>query len=315
VFPGPSMNTEEVNKGLLAPLGIPAVTLPAGAPPVSQSEGFVRFEKIDFSHPVFAGMFEREPSAQGGKPAIESPRIRSAATFTPGPSGLTLIGLTDGRPFLREYQPGAGRVFVCAVDAGIAWSDFAVRGIFAPLLHRAILYLAAPRQTPDDAHVGDRLTIQLRQSAGDFRREYVLVSPSGVEERVTPQTRPATGALLFESGPAEEPGLYRLRYGGASPGRDASPLQAVAVHASALESDLQPASDELRTAFWKRHGIPEENVRMLDAGGSLEREVEETRHGVELWRLFLALAVACALIEMLVARVVAATAPKEVQHA
>lgn len=315
VFPGPSMNVGELNKGLLSPLGIPAMTLPAAISPGSQAEGFVRFEKIDFAHPVFTGMFEREPSAQGSKPPIESPRIRSAATTTPGPSGLTLIGLTDGRPFLREYQPGTGRVFVCAVDAGIAWSDFAVRGIFAPLLHRTILYLAAARQTQDDAHVGDRLSIQLRQSAEDFRREYVLVSPSGTEERVTPQTRPATGALLFESTPAEEPGLYHLRYGGASPGQDTSPLQAVAVHPSALESDLKPAAGELLAVFWKRHGVPEENVRTLDATGSLQREVEETRHGVELWRLFLALAAACALIEMLVARVVSATVPEEVQHA
>ena len=314
VYPGPSMNVQEVNAGLLAPLGIPPMTLPA-AVSATESGGFVRFEKIDYSHPVFSGMFEREPSTQGSAPSIESPRIRAAATLPSGGAGLTLIALTDGRPFLREYRPKAGRVFVSAVDAGVEWSDFAVRGIFAPLLHRTILYLAATRQSQQEAIIGDRLTIQLRQSPGDFQRTYVLLSPSGIEERIAPQTRSAAGLLTFDSAPAEEPGLYRLRYEGSSPDRDAAILQAVPVHPDALESDLHPATEEVLKAFWKYHGIPEASVSTLDAGASLKREVEATRHGVELWRLFLLLAVLCAGLEMIVARVSKTAVPGGVEHA
>ena len=314
VFPGPSMNVQEVNAGLLAPLGIPPMTLPA-AVSATESGGFVRFEKIDFSHPVFSGMFEREPSTQGGAPSIESPRIRVAATLPSGGAGLTLITLSDGRPFLREYRPKAGRVLVSAVDAGIDWSDFAVRGIFAPLLHRTILYLAATRQSQREALIGDHLTIQIRQSPGDFQRTYVLQSPSGIEERITSQTRSAAGLLTFDSAPAEEPGLYRLRFESTSPDRGAALLQAVPVHPDALESDLQPVSEEALKAFWKHHGIPEASVSTLDAGGSLKREVEETRHGVELWQLFVLLAVLCAGLEMVVARVSKAAVPGGVEHA
>ncbi len=314
-FPGPAMNVVEVNTGLLAAFGIPPITMPAIISGDKEPAGFTRFQSIDYSHPIFAGMFESDQIAGRSKPSIESPRIRYATTSGSGATGLTLVSLTDGRPFLREYQQGTGRVFVCAVDAGTEWSDFAVRGIFAPLLHRSILYLATPRQLREDAQVGDRLTFQILRSSDDFGREYVLVSPGGTEERVTPQNVPGTGALMFESAPTEEPGLYRLRYGGNGTGGDQTPLQAIAVHPDVLESDLRPASDEILAEFWKRQGIPDRALVRLDAGSSIVRAVEQSRHGVELWQLFLILAVGCALLEMIIARVSPATIPEETPHA
>jgi len=314
VFPGSGLNAVELNTDLIGPLGIPPIALPGPLADDRENAGFIRFRAIDYAHPIFTGMFEREHTAGGTQPAIESPRIRSAATLATGTTGSTLISLTDGRPFLREYQAGTGRVLLCAVDAGTEWSDFAVRGIFAPLLHRSILYLAMPQVAKDEAHVGDPLTFQLLRSSGEISREYVLVSPSGTEERVTPRPRPGTGTLLFTSAPAEEPGLYRLRYGGSATDGDRSALQALAVHPNALESDLRPAPDNLLAAFWKRFGMEGQAVKKLDAGDSLVRQVEETRHGVELWRLFLTLAVGCALLEMLLARVIPTTVPEESSH-
>jgi len=315
VFSGSGLNAVELNTDLFGPLGIPPIAVPAPTAEDEEAAGFIRFRTIDYAHPVFAGMFEREQPVGGNQPSIESPRIRTAATLATGTTGSTLISLTDGRPFLREYQAGNGRVLLCAIDAGTEWSDFAVRGIFAPLLHRSVLYLAMPQVEKEDALIGDRLTFNLLRSSGEISREYVLVSPGGTEERVTPRPRPGTGSLLFTSAPTEEPGLYRLRYGGNASTGDRSVLQALAVHPDPLESDLHPVSDDLLAAFWKRFGLEDQAVKKLDPGGSIVRQVEETRHGVELWRFVLSLAVACALLEMLLARVIPTTLPEESSHA
>jgi hypothetical protein len=313
IFPGPDTDAAGLSRSLLEPLGIPAISTPPPRPENSEASSFLRFGTTDLSHPVFAGMFE-QTAVNTASPSIESPHITSAATLAPGPGAATLIGMTDGRPFLLEYRSGNGRVIMCAVDAGMAWSDLPVRGIFAPLLHRSMVYLSTATTGDTGSRVGDRLTLSLPRASGESRREFAIVSPDGSEERVVPHIR--AGALFFTSSSAELPGVYTLRDARASrPGAAPAVLQAAAVNSRMEESDLVPATDGMIAACATACGIAAEHIRELPGAEGLERAVGEARYGVELWQTFLLLALLCAALEMVIARTTRSAAGEGQQDA
>jgi hypothetical protein len=313
IFPGPDTDAPLLSRSLLQPLGIPAISMPAPRPETAAPSGFLRFGTIDLSHPVFAGMFEQS-AVSTTAPPVESPRITSAATLATGTTGTALISMTDGRPFLVEYRAGSGRIMMCAVDAGTSWSDLPVRGIFPPLLHRSMVYLSTAAAADTGSRIGDRLTLSLPRASGESRREFSVVAPDGSEERVLPQVR--AGALFFTTSPAEAPGLYTLHDAQAAPPGTASAiLQAVAVNPRSEESDLTPATDGMIAACATACGIREEDIKEVQSTDALERTVGEARYGVELWQVFLIIALACAALEMVIARTTRAAAGEGPQDA
>ena len=150
-------------------------------------------------------------------------------------------------------------------------------------------------------------------TAEESGRGYLVKTPSGSEERVRAEQHAASGITVFQTAPSQEAGVYALRSAEGSSGRTA-PMQALAVNPAAPESDLAPARDETLEAFWKRMGISTDRIRHIDAPGDIPRVVQESRFGVELWRYLVALALACALIEMALSRAGTFTAGKE-EHA
>jgi hypothetical protein len=310
LFPGKETDYAEMNRGLLAALGIPAVTPADPGLLAPEQTGFLSFSTVDYGHPIFEGMFLREPGKRGGAPAIESPRIRTAAGLRTGTTGMAIVSMSDGRPFLCEYTSGKGRVLMFAVESGATWSDFPFKGVFAPLLHRSIMYLVSHHGNVEDATVGDRLRFPVRMTAEESGRGYLVRSPSGGEERVQPEQHAASGITVFQTSPSRETGSYLLLPANGAP-NSTEPMQAIAVNTAAPESDLAQVEEEALSAFWNRMGIPAERVRRLDAPGDLLRVVREARIGVELWAYFLALTLACALIEMALGRAGASTIDKE----
>jgi hypothetical protein len=61
-------------------------------------------------------------------------------------------------------------------------------------------------------------------------------------------------------------------------------------------------NDENWEEFWKASGFARENVKRLHADAPLETAIHESRYGVELWSLFILLAIACAAAEMVLGR-------------
>jgi hypothetical protein len=310
LFPANDTAYGQLNTTLLAPLGIPPISPPDLRQLASNRTGFASFATIDYTHPIFEGMFVQEHGKRGPPPAVESPRIRAAAGLHPGASGLPVITMSNGRPFLCEYNAGKGKVFIFAVESGTTWSDFPFKGLFAPLLHRLVTYLVSHHEPVDAATVGDRLRLSLRMTAEESGRSYRVVSPSGSEERVQPERHSASGIAVFQTQPSRETGIYALLP--AEPGpHPGLPLQAVAVNLAAAESDLSRVEKEALTVFWRRMGIPEDRVHYVDAPKDIQRVVQESRYGIELWRYCLALALACALLEMLLGRASTSTVTTE----
>jgi hypothetical protein len=308
IFPGRESDIAKYNETLFKRVGIPPASVtdaPALSTPPAQSQGFLSFDKIDFAHPLFAGVFEQQFGKRQSSPSVESPRIYKTITTIAGRQGHEIITLTNGSGFLTEYPSGQGRVLLFAVEAGLTWSDFPVKGLFAPLLHRATVYLAAQGQAPPSFTVGDNIkaTVRLRNEREGV--SYVLRSPNGVDERIVPRFLSTSALATFESSHSSEAGIYTLRQVSAT--RTSSSelegiIQAIAVNVDPSESDLHRVDDKDIQTFFDTVGLKPEQVKQLPTREKIDNAVLETRFGVELWKYFIALAVLLALIEMALGR-------------
>ncbi len=302
LFPGSQTDLRNYNEALFARLGIPPAVPPASVPSANAQQNqksFLSFEKTDLAHPLFTGLFE-QPAGRKREAKIESPRVYAAIVPRTGRHGNAIITLSDGNPFLTEYSAGSGRVLLCSVEAGLTWSDFPTTGLFAPLLYRSMIYLAASNQTVPPILVGQPMEFTVRLKNYGERDVYLLRSPSGVDEKVAPKILPSSSTALFTSKRTEEAGIYELRRSSAD--NKISPLQAIAVNIDPAETDLRPADKEQLQQFWKSAGIQPDAVTELAATQTLDKAVEQSRYGVELWKHFLGLALILALIEMAIGR-------------
>ena len=256
------------------------------------------FGSSDLEHPLFVGIFDSPPRFSGdasGRPQLESPEVSQAVRYVPGGiNESTLIRLAGGTPFLQEVRHGQGSALVYTVAPDPRWSDFSMRGLFVPLLYRSVVYLAAA----DPAGAGS-LTVG---EAGVLRIEGVtdatplrLVGQEGEEWRPAQRTVPG-GVLLDVDESISTPGVYDVMQG-------ETLLRRVAVNLNPRESDLatldaSDAADLLEEATGR-------TVRVLNAAGgaglAAAQRLRTERIGVELWSVFLALALAFLVAEMIVA--------------
>lgn len=298
IFPDDESNIANWNGTVFAKLGIPG-SRPAQAEAIgagsSEPPSFLSFDKVDYDHPLFQGLFEQSPVGRKAPISIESPRVFKAIKPQAGEKGHTIISLSDGTGFLTEYEVDAGRVFLFSVEANLGWSDFPVKGVFAPLLHRSIVYLAQGNRSTSSCTVGDNINVTQRLLNLSAKNVYTFRSPGGIEERVVPRTSSISGLSAFESSPTTETGVYELR-------NENDVLRAVAVNVDPAESDLRHATDEEIAQFWNNIGVKESQAQRVQASDKIEATILESRMGVELWKYLLVLAILVALIEMAIAR-------------
>src|SRR5690606_16348988 len=232
----------------------------------------------------------------GAQAQVESPDVYYVMNYTPS-SGTeqTLIQLSNGFPFLQELRHGSGAAFLAAVAPEAGWSDLPVRGLFVPLLYRSIYYLSSGESlTGEQLIVGQAGELRL---AGEADARLRLVGPDGGE--YTPEQRNLFGAQLLQvdASAASAPGIYDVRAGDRL-------VRRVAFNLDSRESDLKALTpDEAAARLGQATGA---DVRVLDvADGGLDELVqalEEQRTGVEIWIVFLMLALMFLVAEMVVAR-------------
>ncbi len=307
LFPGNESDLDNYNSDLFKNLDIPPlVGMPTGNVPDQSS--YVTFSNVDLAHPLFSGLFESQSGGKQVPAALESPHVYRNVTPANGETGQSVIMLSNGAGFLTEYHVGSGRMLLFSVEAGLSWSDFPVKGLFVPLLHRSVLYLAAQNQLPPTFVVGESMKLAVRIQAGEQRASYLLRSPGGIEEKVIPGMFSASGVALFTSSFATETGVYELRRQPEQENQRQNVLQAVAVNLNPNESDLHRVSKDDLRHFWARMGVTEQQVQELSTEQEINATVLESRFGVELWKYFLVLALLCALAEMIIGREAKGTA-------
>ncbi len=238
---------------------------------------------LDAEHPLFEGVFEDISR-------MEQPAVLRAAVYEPAAgTEQTLLTMSNGRPFLQEIRLGRGLVFVFAVSPDPGWSDLPVRGLFVPLMHRTVHYLAAGESVQGNQLVAGRPeVIRLGNTTGRVR----IVTPAG--EEVTPKQRQLVGTTVIEAATEySTPGVYDIMV-------DSTLVRRMAVNLASRESDLTVvAESQAKDLMTAAAGVP---VRVVNAGAQsdLAARMRQDRVGVELWRVFLVLALVFMGLEMVV---------------
>jgi hypothetical protein len=245
-----------------------------------RSEGYLSLESIDFSHPLFHGVFEK------GKENVHSPLIYRIVDII-GDKGHTILSLGDGSPLLKENSYGKGKIFLFTSGLDESWSELTVSTLFAPLMNRSVSYLSAPfKEVVQGKNVGE--PISLISSVEEVHGFYHVVDPLEEEIKVIPEVR--TGKVLLRLQHTKSPGIYRFFQGSRLLGMKA-------VNVDMRESDPHPISEEELKDFF-----PDAKIYFIKDTQHLQEPVFRTRWGREIWRELILIALIVLVLEMIIAR-------------
>lgn len=290
LFPDANGNVTDPGN-ILAALKIPAIEGKSGAP--LQQTGMY-FKTVDWNHPLLSTIFEKQERSQ----EIQSPQIHMALKRRAGSNGHTIIGLSDGTPFLSEHKAGMGRVLFYSVAPVLQWSDFPLKGLFAPLMYRSVIYSSAQTRQNDGYSTGDMPFITMQEirayaSGPTGSGQFKLAGPDGMEELV--QQVSTSGGLGFQIPQLTRPGSYELR-------QDQQLLTVINANINPRESDCRKAEEADFTALWKGFNLDRVVISTISPGDQVQGAILQSRFGIELWKYCIAFALALALLEMLIAR-------------
>jgi hypothetical protein len=226
---------------------------------------------IDYQHPIFEGIF-------ADKPALESPNFMGHFRLL-GTGGNAVISFRNGEVFLKEVRIGEGAILIFTAGLGDEWGDFSNRGIFAPLLHRAVVYLGSRGENGIKPLVaGTPIEYWVETS----QKKYRLCLPDGQSMDLIPSVE---GKML------------KLKYSDTSIAGICILQQNDSLFAEfAVNPDVQGSKLERETKDKDR-----DNITISDEK-NLADIVQVGRLGQELWRWFLLIGLGCLLLEMLIVR-------------
>lgn len=284
-FAGIGVNLEDWNN-LLSELGggrVGGVVTGTGESPLDV------VDEVDLEHPLFQGVLE------GGGRSPERPTLFSRMTYTPGRgTENTVMTLAGGGPFLQEIRSGGGAVLFMTAALDRSWSDLTRRGLLVPLMYRSVFLLSSAGAVSGESFMpGDPAELLL---PGPIAEQVEIETPAG--ERIAPERRDGVGGTLLRlDGLLDRVGEYTVFVGD-------RPVRRFVSNSSPAESNLarvdaDAAADELKTRF----GV-DATVLRLDTGdpATARAAVTAQREGVELWNVFLGLALLFLVLEMVVAR-------------
>jgi hypothetical protein len=210
-----------------------------------------------------------------------------------GNGTVPIMEYANGYPFLVERRTGSGLLLIFTSAPAERWSDFAFKGLFAPLIHRCIAYLTQSRDNRQESQaIGQELVASLRAPAAALEMEL----PDG-DRRKAPVEVVGQNyqARFFE---VDQPGHYRLwRAGTDSPSREVDLLSVWAVNFNPQELKQPLLADRiLETASGAA------SFTFLSSDVDILAAVRQARYGSELWPYFLIAAIIAMIVEMWLSR-------------
>ncbi|KPL06121.1 hypothetical protein AMJ86_09850 [bacterium SM23_57] len=277
ILPGPRLEARNYNNGLLKELGLPSIGERVGSEDAER--GALLWETTDWRHPLFAGVFRDD-----ARP--DPPKAYTTYQVFGGHNTVAVVTLSNGSPTLSEVALQRGRAFLMTTYPDPGWSDLWRHGLFAPMMHRMVNYLATARPgEQDEIYAGDPLVFLTDKAS--ITEEVVLRRPSGETVQIIPKALPQLVELSYPV--ASELGVYRME-------GDNGILQTFAVNLDPSESKLSRMELDLL-----RKSLGEERTQIIDVD-HLEDQIMAARYGQELWPIFLLGSLGFLLAEMLVGR-------------
>jgi hypothetical protein len=240
------------------------------------NRAFVTLGEIDRQHPLLAPLFERYEQ-------LDSPRLKRYCRYRKTSDVTSLLTLENGDIFAGLYQQGDSQGLFFTVPLSATASDFFRKGLYAPLVNRAVEWVATGRKgTTISAVAGECITMEFPFHASQWRLQ------TDTQTLYPEVTNRMDGDWLITPS-SLDPGNYAVIGEGRSAG-------VLTVNINPLEGDIRTeCSDE-----WK--SVLQQGAQIVYQGEELAPVVGAARHGQEMWRYALAGALLLLLIEGTVSR-------------
>ncbi len=279
VFLGNEVDLRNYNQNLNKQLLLPLFTETIGE--IGSRSSFLTLGKIDFSHPIFAGVFEDQ------KREVESPLFYFVTKMKLKPEHEKIIEFSNGDPFLLEANAGKGRVLLFASAIDPSWSDLYIKGLFVPLMNRGVAYLAGHAKKANQSYlVNQELTTDVVEA--DNLANFQIEKPDDKLIRVVPQIGEGAYKINFQD--SDLAGIYSLI-------AEDRLITQWAVNPDPDESIVTPI-DENRI----KEIIGEGKIISIPKGEALASMVTTSRYGRELWKYLIGIILFFLIIEMILAR-------------
>ncbi|MFH1195724.1 MAG: VWA domain-containing protein [bacterium] len=280
-LPGENSSLQSLQK-FSNSFGLPAPTLIAGN--LNSISSPASFEKIDYEHPIFINLFEKQKT-----PRIESPDIYRFLKVKTAGSGKQIINLIDNSSFLSESKIGTGKILFYNTAPVLSWSNLPIKSIFPPLILKSILYLTNTVDEVKGFTAGEGLQINLGKAKSPQIR---VLQPGNNETIVNLDSINANNYWNFAD--TKVTGTYKFYSGN-------SLIDFAPVNTDPLESKIEHIST---VDFEKYLDDIHFNGRYLNLSPEEDylKSIYQSRFGSELWKYFLSMALLLALIEMLISK-------------
>jgi len=240
------------------------------------------FDIIDFKHPIFNDLFEKDI-----RPEIESPNILKFVKTNPR-AGQTIISLLDGSTFLTEHKIGKGKFFFFSVAPVLSWSNFPVKGLFAPLITKSIFYLSSKINEVKTLTAGEKILINSTKAP---LPQIKVIMPNKNEDFINLES---LNKKYFEYCNTTSAGIYKFYSG-------EKLIDYASVNLDPAESSFEYISDNEFKNYLSDKNLTGSNF-IIDPDDDYETIIYQSRFGTELWKYFLLAAFLLLVFEMLIAR-------------
>ncbi len=239
-------------------------------------------ENINLNHPVFTNLFVNE-----NKSVIESPKIKYYFKFPSQLRESKIISLIDGSPFL--FEKTNNKVMVFNVSPNLAWSDFPIKGIFAPLINKCVSYIASNTSNENNYLAGDQIDVKLSGLNSNLLK---LEKPSSENEFINLDS--LSKKIYYQYSDTKQTGFYKFYNGNEL-------IDFAVVNINAEESKIKSFDEDEVEDFLSEKNI-NKNIFWIEPDNDFKSVIYQSRFGSELWKYFLIIALALSLMEMFISR-------------
>lgn len=279
LFPGSSINATSF-QNILSGLKIAANVKASGKKYTNKN--YLSFDKINFEHPVFKNLFAK-------KKEIDSPKILYHFKINYKNSGRFIITLNDKSHFLTEIKNGTGKIFVFNTAPVLSWSNFPIKGIFAPLIYKSIFYLSFKNVSRKNYIAGNEVKIKINNAKKGLIE---IVKPDKSTEYITLDESTNKDYINYKM--TDKIGTYKVTDG-------KTILSMFSINADPNESVQEYLTQKEFEEYLKKINFKGKYIP-INKSQNLLPLIEQARFGSELWKIFIIIALILAVVEMLVSK-------------
>jgi len=281
LMPG-SQSTIQSFQKMCDAIGISAPTNSVGK--INFQSAAAQFDRIDFQNPLFGDLFENKK-----QPQLDSPEIYYYFKILPDGKGKSIISMFDNSSFLSEFNVGSGKVFLFNSAPVLSWNTLPLKGFFAPLMKKLILFCSSKTKEQSTFTAGSEITADISNHS---LAQIKIEKPSGINEFINSDSLSNQNYLSYKG--TDEVGTYKFFSGNKL-------LDYISVNHDPRESVTERSIGSDFKDYLKQIGF-EGKLFMLSPEDDFSKVIYQSRFGTELWKYFLIAVIMLAIVESLVAR-------------